>query len=52
MMIAVVDTAEKVQDVLPELELMVSEGLIVSSNVEIIKYAHRHDETGFSGGES
>jgi hypothetical protein len=24
--------------------------LVVLSNVEIIKYAHRHDETGASGG--
>ena len=45
MMITVVDTAEKIHDVLPELERMVSEGLIISSNVEIIKYAHRHDGT-------
>lgn len=48
MMIAAVDTAEKIQDVLPELDPMVSEGLIVLSNVEIIKYAHRHDGTGAS----
>lgn len=52
MMITVVDTAERIQDVLPELERMVNEGLIASSNVEIIKYAHSHDGTGFSGGES
>jgi PII-like signaling protein/nucleotide-binding universal stress UspA family protein len=52
MMIAVVDTAGKIQDVLPELEWMVSEGLIVLSDVEIIKYAHRHNETVPSEGES
>lgn|SRR5262249_55634930 len=51
MMIAAVDTAEKIQGILPELEPMVNEGLIVLSNVEIIKYAHRHDETGSSEGE-
>jgi hypothetical protein len=50
MMIVSVDTEESIQRVLPTLDEMVDEGLVVLSNVEIIKYAHRHDETGASGG--
>jgi hypothetical protein len=50
MMIVSVDTEESIQRVLPTLDEMVDEGLVVLSNVEIIKYAHRHGETGASGG--
>jgi PII-like signaling protein len=40
-MISVVDSEEKLQAFFPVLEQMVQEGLIVLSDVEIIKYAHR-----------
>jgi PII-like signaling protein len=40
-MISVVDTEEKLQDFLPVVEQMVEEGLVVLSDVDIIKYSHR-----------
>jgi len=40
-MISVVDTEEKLNQFLPVLEQMVQEGLIVLSDVEVIKYTHR-----------
>jgi PII-like signaling protein len=40
-MISVVDSEEKLQGFFPVLEQMVQEGLIVLSDAEIIKYAHR-----------
>jgi PII-like signaling protein len=39
-MVAVIDTEEKIQRVLPILDEMVDEGLIAISDVEIIKYTH------------
>ena len=42
MMIVSVDTEEHIRRVLPVLNGMVDEGLVVLSNVEIIKYAHTH----------
>jgi|GEM_PF-200149 len=39
-MISAVDTQEKINSVLPLIEEMVSEGLIVLSEVTVIKYAH------------
>lgn len=41
-MLTVVDKEEKIRDILPTLDEMVSEGLLVLSDVEIIKYAHTH----------
>ncbi len=41
-MIVSVDTEEKIRRALPVLDQMVDEGLMVLSNVEIIKYAHSH----------
>ncbi|HZS07552.1 MAG TPA: DUF190 domain-containing protein [Blastocatellia bacterium] len=41
-MITVVDSEEKIRDVLPVLDEMVAEGLLVLSDVEVIKYAHTH----------
>ena len=43
-MITVVDTEERIRQVLPSLDDMVKEGLVVLSEVEIIKYSHVHDE--------
>ncbi len=40
-MIAVIDTEEKIQTLLPVLDEMVTEGLIAMSDVEVIKYVHQ-----------
>jgi uncharacterized protein len=40
-MISVVDTEEKLQSFLPVVDKMVQEGLVVLSDVDIIKYEHR-----------
>lgn len=45
-MISVVDTEERIRHVLPQLDNMVEEGLVVLSEVEVFKYAHIHDEKG------
>ncbi|HXG91694.1 MAG TPA: DUF190 domain-containing protein [Blastocatellia bacterium] len=48
-MITAVDKEEKIRAVLPVLDEMVSEGLLVLSDVEVIKYAHTHtDKPDFS----
>jgi uncharacterized protein len=39
-MVSVVDTEAKIQQLLPALDEMVVEGLIAMSNVEVIKYMH------------
>lgn len=43
-MLSVIDTEKKLKDFLPVVEQMVQEGLVVLSDVEIIKYAHRATE--------
>ncbi|HEX4020337.1 MAG TPA: DUF190 domain-containing protein [Acidobacteriaceae bacterium] len=43
-MLSVVDTEEKLQSFLPIVDKMVQEGLVVLSEVDIIKYAHRAPE--------
>jgi PII-like signaling protein len=40
-MLSVVDTEEKLQSFLPLVEQMVEEGMVVLSDVDIIKYSHR-----------
>jgi PII-like signaling protein len=45
-MLSVVDTEEKLQGFLPIVDQMVFEGLVVLSDVDIIKYAHRAAEPG------
>jgi PII-like signaling protein len=40
-MLSAVDTEEKLQSFLPLVDQMVEEGLVVLSNVDIIKYSHR-----------
>jgi PII-like signaling protein len=48
-MVTVVDKEEKIRAILPVLDAMVSEGLLVLSDVEVIKYAHSHpDKTELS----
>jgi PII-like signaling protein len=43
-MISVVDTREKLEQFLPLVDTMVQEGLVVLSDVDIIKYSHRATE--------
>jgi PII-like signaling protein len=43
-MLSVVDTEEKLQGFLPIVDKMVQEGLVVLSDVDIIKYTHRSTE--------
>jgi PII-like signaling protein len=45
-MLSVVDTEEKLQTFMPIVDQMVQEGLVVLSDVDIIKYAHRPIEAG------
>jgi PII-like signaling protein len=49
-MLSVIDTEEKLRGFLPIVEQMVQEGLVVLSDVDIIKYAHREIETSEDGG--
>ena len=45
-MLTVVDTEEKLKAFIPVVDQMVHEGLVVMSDVDIIKYAHRVDTEG------
>jgi PII-like signaling protein len=45
-MLSVVDSEEKLRDFLPIVDQMVEEGLVVLSNVDIIKYSYRASEAG------
>jgi PII-like signaling protein len=49
-MISVVDTEEKLQSFLPVVDKMVQEGLVVLSDVDIIKYGHRAEDVEESKG--
>lgn len=40
-MVSVIDTEEKINNLLPALDEMVSEGLIAVSEVEVIRYVHQ-----------
>lgn len=40
-MVSVVDTEEKIRNLLPALDEMVDEGLIAMSSVEVIRYVHQ-----------
>jgi PII-like signaling protein len=40
-MVSVIDTEEQIRKLLPYLDQMLTEGLIASSEVEIIKYVHQ-----------
>lgn len=40
-MVAIIDTSEKIAGFLPALKGMVSEGLIAISDVEVIRYTHK-----------
>ncbi|MCI0526522.1 MAG: DUF190 domain-containing protein, partial [Nitrospira sp.] len=41
MIIAIVDTEEKIRQLIPVLDAMVQEGLVVLSDVDVIKYSSR-----------
>ena len=41
-MVSVIDSHEKIQELLPLLDEMVDEGLIAMSEVEVIKYSHQN----------
>jgi uncharacterized protein len=43
-MLAVIDTEEKLREFMPILDKMVQQGLVVLSNVDIIKYTHDYRE--------
>lgn len=49
LMLTVIDTEEKLQAFLPVVDQMVQEGIVVLSDVDVIKYAHR--PTAMNGGE-
>jgi uncharacterized protein len=40
-MVSVIDTEEKIQQLLPHLDKMLGEGLIAMSEVEVVKYVHQ-----------
>jgi len=44
MMLSVVDTEERLRAFLPVLDDMVQQGLVVFSDVDIIKYSHNYQE--------
>jgi PII-like signaling protein len=44
-MLSIIDTEEKLRAFLPIVDKMVQEGLVVLSDVDIIKYAHRSSDT-------
>lgn len=50
-MLSVVDTEEKIRAFLPMVEQMVEEGLVVLSDVDIIKYAYRAQELNVDGAQ-
>ncbi|MGD0842399.1 MAG: DUF190 domain-containing protein [Candidatus Acidiferrales bacterium] len=39
-MVSVIDTEEKIQKLIPLLDAMVSEGLVATSDVEVVRYVH------------
>ncbi len=43
-LVQIIDTHDKIQQLLPALDEMVSEGLIAMSDVEVIKYVHQQGQ--------
>jgi uncharacterized protein len=41
LMVTVIDSAEKIQELIPFLDEMVDEGMIAISEVEVMKYVHQ-----------
>lgn len=44
-LLSIVDTEEKLQAFMPILDQMVQQGLVVLSNVDVIKYTHNYEKT-------
>ncbi len=40
-MVSIIDTEEQIDKLIPHLDTMVTEGLIATSNVEVIRYFHQ-----------
>jgi len=49
--IIIVDTEERVRAFLPQLDELVTEGLVILDDCEVIRYAGRREEAGKSGRE-
>lgn len=43
MMVSVIDTEDQINNLIPHLDTMVTEGLIATSNVEVIRYFRQQD---------
>ena len=43
-LVQIIDTQEKIQELIPALDEMVAEGLIAMSDVEVIKYVHQNGQ--------
>ena len=44
-LLSIVDTEEKLQAFIPILDEMVQQGLVVLSNVDVIKYTHNYQKS-------
>ncbi|MER5917514.1 DUF190 domain-containing protein [Streptomyces sp. NPDC001982] len=49
--IIIVDTEERVRAFLPQLDELVTEGLVILDDCEVIRYVGRPDEPGKTGGK-
>lgn len=50
-MVCIIDEEDKIQRFLPILEVMVYEGLIAISDVEVIRYTHRESQSKSGDGD-
>ena len=50
--IVIVDIDDKIRDFLPQLDELVTEGLVMVDTVEVIKYVSRYDDPGDASGRS
>jgi len=41
MVIVIIDTAERIEGFLPQLDELIAEGLVIVDDVEVVKYAGR-----------
>ncbi|MFR9799540.1 DUF190 domain-containing protein [Streptomyces sp. MS06] len=49
--VVIVDTEERVRDFLPQLDELVSEGLVILDDCEVIRYVGREGESGGADGK-
>lgn len=47
--VVIVDTDERIRAFLPEIDELVTDGLVVLDTVEVVKYVSRHDGQGSAG---